>query len=77
LGGRVKLNSEGNVVLEVDGDVKVKGGVILDSQIGDRPECDESRRGMQWFSKAEEGNDDELSVCERSGEGDYEWRLID
>jgi hypothetical protein len=71
LGGRLTMNKEGNIVL------KVQGGIQLETQGKERPECNKETGGTQWFTQGESNNSkDSFEICARDEAGNYQWRVI-
>ena len=70
LGGKIKMNKEGDVVLDI------KGGIRLNTDGKQKPKCSEETRGTQWFTQGKEENKDSFEVCAKDKQGEFEWRIL-
>lgn len=56
--------------------LEVNGGLKLGSSVGSKPTCNDSNRGILWFSKGQGEASDVLEVCIKTGTPSAQWRQI-
>lgn len=76
--GALHINPNGYVgvgTFEPKGKLEVAGGMMLNPS-EEKPVCDNTIRGMLWFTKSLTNTKDELEICIQAQKSSYKWMRL-